>query len=169
MTRRIGRIAAFAMLLSQVLAAQPSYEAVSESISKTWELAADDRELYTNRIPALARFSHLEGDTPLPASFAAGFSDYSVLQRETAAAIYGMPGSPFTLPATVQVNITSTSDGYAKSYEAKVTKASDHGEWKVVLESKPAGGDYTITAACTSGCSNSSSTSIQHVTFGDLW
>ena len=43
--------------------------------------------------------------------------------------------------------------------------------WKVLLHPTAAGGDYTITAACT-GCSAEdtiTSASIKHVTFGDMW
>ena len=168
-------ILVLASLVSRGLAAQQhfAHRAVAESIRTTLGLVHQQGVgIATNRIPALADFSNLlAGPTnPTPASFAAGFSSFAVLQREPAtAAVYGMPGSPFTLPATVQVNVTSTRGDYTRSYEAEVTKTTTHGEWKVVLDSKPAGGDYTITAACTSGCANSSSTVIEHVTFGDLW
>ena len=108
-------------------ASHASHQAVSDSIRKTWDLATDEHggKLHTNRIPALADFSNLEGADALPATFAAGFSDYSVLQRAPAtASIYGLPGSPFTLPATAvaitifKADVVTTAAAVAASSRA---------------------------------------------------
>jgi sialate O-acetylesterase len=40
--------------------------------------------------------------------------------------------------------------------------------WKAVLHPTAAGGDYTITAKCT-GCTNVTTATLSHVTFGDMW
>lgn len=43
------------------------------------------------------------------------------------------------------------------------------GHWKVLLPATQAGGDYTATASCTSGCTNSTPVGLKHLTFGDVW
>eukprot|EP00039_Didymoeca_costata_P015348 m.259407 g.259407 ORF g.259407 m.259407 type:complete len:703 (+) comp16203_c0_seq5:53-2161(+) len=104
---------------------------------------------------------------PTAALFSAGFSDNAVLQRNAKAAVYGIPGQPFSLPASVTVTVTETGNPTPQTLTASVTNESGIGEWKVYLDPHVAGGDYSISVQCTKGCVNSSSTSIKNITFGD--
>ena len=99
------------------------------------------------------------------------FSDSAVLQRAPAkAAIFGAAGTIFgngTIApdsgATVTVSIKEGGGG--SSYTVTATAATDGG-WKVLLKPAQAGGDYTISAACTSGCAGKQPHAIVNVTFG---
>lgn len=121
---------------------------------------------------------------PPPPSF--GFSpvlgDWMVLQQSpAAAAVYGVA------PESATGVMVTVSDGKS-SYDvvAKVGKDATHQPygyvdtktganlpvqnftWKALLHPTAAGGDYTITAKCT-GCTNTSTATLAHVTFGDMW
>ena len=98
-----------------------------------------------------------------------------MLQRQPAkAAVYGVAGLLFPNNtvggadgATVTVDVKE-STGLA-SYSVTATAAAD-GSWKAMLHASPAGGDYTLTATCTSGCTgNLTAHTIRNVTFGDVW
>lgn len=116
--------------------------------------------------------------TPPPPSgafFSGVFSDSAVLQRQPAqAAVYGVAGVLFPNQtvggadgATVTVDVKE-STGLA-SYSVTATVAAD-GSWKAMLHASPAGGDYTLTATCSSGCTgNLTAHTIRNVTFGDVW
>ena len=110
------------------------------------------------------------GKPPPPPSpglhFSSVFSDDAVLQRAPAqAALYGlvMPAPP----AGASVTVTVTPPLGGKSRFA-ATMAGGQGTWKVLLPPTEAGGDYSASAAC-SGCTNTSSVELHHLTFGDLW
>ena len=40
---------------------------------------------------------------------------------------------------------------------------------KVTLPKQPAGGSYNLSVSCTSGCTHQGATSIEEVTFGDVF
>lgn len=115
-----------------------------------------------------------------------GFSpvlgDWMVLQQAPgAAAVYG-PASTGASKVTVTVMSGSTSYDVV----ATVGKHATHQPygyvdpksgaqlpvvpltWKALLRPTAAGGDYTITAICE-GCTNTTSATLEHVTFGDMW
>jgi hypothetical protein len=122
---------------------------------------------------------HQKGVPPTPppsgAFFSGVFSNSAVLQRAPAkAAVYGVAGLIFPNKtvsgagdATVTVDVKE-STGLA-SYSVTATTAAD-GSWKAMLHPSPAGGDYTLTATCTSGCNgNITAHTIVNVTYGDVW
>jgi len=43
------------------------------------------------------------------------------------------------------------------------------GSWKAMLPAQPAGGTFSLSAACTTGCASSSATTLQNLTFGDVY
>ena len=97
---------------------------------------------------------------PTGATFNLTFSDFAVLQREPSrAAVYGTVPSPSGSNPRVDVTFNSI----------KISADISDNNWIAYLPPTPAGGDYTITATCTSGCVNSSTASINHVTFGDVF
>ena len=112
---------------------------------------------------------------PQPAMFSGVFDDNMVLQRAPSrAAVFGTTSNFTSQPtaAVVTVEVT-TADEFtgkvltSKSYTANVT---EDGSWKVLLEAAEAGGDVSITCACTTGCVNSSvGGHIQNATFGDVY
>jgi hypothetical protein len=128
----------------------------------------------------------VSGTAAAPGSNAFGFSsvmgDWMVLQQApAAAAVYG----PVSAGGTgVTVTVSDGTSSY--TVEAKVGKDATHQPygyvdpktgaqlpvisetWKAVLHPTAAGGDYTITAKCT-GCSNGTTATLSHVTFGDMF
>jgi len=152
-------------VLMSIALASPQMRAIERLLTDTQHLLDIDDSLSSTRVPTRDHFPDL-GSSPV--SFSSGFSDFAVLQREPhSAAVYGMPGEPFKLPAVVTVTVSNSSG--TKKYTAHVTNMTGLGEWKVILDPQPAGGDYSISAACTQGCDDSSSVTIQHVTYGDIW
>eukprot|EP00117_Sycon_ciliatum_P047952 scpid52642/ scgid34202/ Sialate O-acetylesterase; Sialic acid-specific 9-O-acetylesterase; Yolk sac protein 2; Sialate O-acetylesterase small subunit; Sialate O-acetylesterase large subunit len=105
---------------------------------------------------------------PQPAMFSGVFDDNMVLQRAPAkAAVFGSAMNLSSSTATVTVTVSS-AEGSSKTYAAQVSE--NNMNWKVLLDPAEAGGDYTITCACTQGCVNSSvGGTIQNVTFGDVY
>lgn len=72
-----------------------------------------------------------------------------------------------TAPAeATAVKITVSGGASGSAYSSMATLAD--GLWKALLKPEPAGGDYTITASCT-GCVNTTTAVLEHVTFGDVW
>ena len=131
---------------------------------------------------AAARGAPPPAPAPPVFGFSPVFGDWMVLQQApAAAAVYGTATS-----STKSVTVT-VSDGKT-SYDvvAKVGKDATHQPigyvvpgtgaqlpyealtWKAVLHPATAGGDYTITAKCT-GCTNTTTATLQHATFGDMW
>jgi hypothetical protein len=113
---------------------------------------------------------HNTGATP--ASFSLGFTDEMILQRDKPARLYGFAGDPFTLPATVELKVVDESGATATEtvHAAVANETGSGGLWSVDLATaRPAGGNFTVSAACVSGCDNSAPTTISNVTFGDLY
>ena len=127
---------------------------------------------------------------PPPAfGFSPVFGDWMVLQQApAAAAVYG------TAPAgasAVTVTVTDTSSGKSYAVAAKVGADATHQPrgyvdpstgaqlplaqrtWKALLQPAVAGGDYTVAATCSAGCSAANASSntamLAHATFGDMW
>ena len=131
---------------------------------------------------AAARGSPPPAPAPPVFGFSPVFGDWMVLQQApAAAAVYG------TATASTKSVTVTVSDGKT-SYDvvAKVGKDATHQPigyvvpgtgaqlpytaltWKALLHPATAGGDYTITAKCT-GCTNTTTATLQHATFGDMW
>ena len=101
-------------------------------------------------------------------NFSNVFGDHAVLQMAPAkTAVYGYIGTNATADATVAVTVASTAGAEAVSYTVNALINAADGTWKAYLKPGAAGGAYTITAACTHGCTGSAS--IGDVTFGDVW
>ena len=82
-------------------------------------------------------------------------------------AVYGPLGSSASAGAKVSVTVAPASaDTEAESYTVGATVTAD-GQWKAYLKPTAAGGFYTITAKCESGCTGS--IVLSPVTFGDVW
>ena len=96
-------------------------------------------------------------------NFSVVFSDSIVLQQApAAAAVYGNIGSP---SGSIAVTVTPSSGA---PYTVPATAAD--GRWKALLKPTPAtypATTFTITAACTAGCSGSAT--IRDVVFGDVF
>ena len=98
-------------------------------------------------------------------------ADHAVLQRApNRAAVYGsIPASyhPAPIAAVVTLSVRQFDGDGTKNYTATV---SAERTWKVVLDARPAGGNYTLTIQCTAGCTTpagapASATAVD-VTFG---
>ena len=98
-----------------------------------------------------------------------------VLQREkdndgSQAAVYGWTGGGATLhpveAAAPSVKVTVTSAAGA-SYAVAATIDTSTGFWKALLRPAVAGGSYSVTATCTTGCNGT--VTLSSVTFGDVW
>lgn len=90
---------------------------------------------------------------------------HMVLQQAPAkSAVYGTVVGPST--AKISVTVTPAGvDAVAYTTPATVTvTAGGNSTWKAFLKPTPAGGNYTINAKCTSGCSGEAQ--IADVTFG---
>jgi hypothetical protein len=106
-------------------------------------------------------------ESTVGANFSAVFGDGVVLQRAPSKAqVFGFAGNTWSFPATVTVNVTianANEDLVSKAYSAPVRT---DGTWKVVLDAQPAGGDVTLSVACTKGCTNTESATIKDATYG---
>ena len=105
---------------------------------------------------------------PAPASFSGVFDHNMVLQRAPSmAALYGSAGNVTgSSPAQVTVHVSSSDRDVSKTYTSPV---DDEGNWKVLLDPAEAGGDYTMSVACTRGCMNTSEMTLVNVTYGDVY
>ena len=101
-------------------------------------------------------------------NFSNVFGPNMVLQMAPAkTAVYGPLGSGSSAGAKVSVTVAPASaDTVADSYTVSGTVTAD-GQWKAYLKPTAAGGSYTITAKCDSGCTGS--VTLSDVTFGDVW
>ena len=91
-----------------------------------------------------------------------------VLQQQPAkACVYGtIDGSA----ATVKIS-SAGGDAAFEAYEVAAEITAGSGAFKLFkgcLAPHPAGGDFTVTATCT-GCTNTTTATLEHVTFGDVW
>jgi sialate O-acetylesterase len=122
---------------------------------------------------------------PAPPPPAFGFSpvlgEWMVLQQSpAAAAVYGVaPESATGVTITVSDGKTSydvvakvgrdaTHQPYGYVDPSGANLPVQNNTWKAILHPTAAGGDYTITAKCA-GCTNVSTATLAHVTFGDMW
>jgi hypothetical protein len=106
-----------------------------------------------------------------PANFSANLGSGMVLQRAPAqASVYGFVGdlsdAAVSSASKPLLSLSVTNGGATESYTPSIYA---DGTWKATLSAKPAGGTYTIRVACTSGCANSAATTMNDVTFGDVW
>jgi hypothetical protein len=100
------------------------------------------------------------------ANFSAVFGDGIVLQRgPSKAQLFGFAGNSWSLPATIRVNVTIANADQSSSSAYSAPVRAD-GTWKVVLDAQPSGGDVTLSVACTKGCTNTTSDTINGATFG---
>jgi hypothetical protein len=101
-------------------------------------------------------------------AFSNTFGANMVLQMAPAkTAVYGPLGIGASAGAKVTVTVApSSADTDAESYTVGATVTVD-GQWKAYLKPTAAGGSYTITAKCESGCTGS--VALTPVTFGDVW
>ena len=112
---------------------------------------------------------------PQPAMFSGVFDDNMVLQRAPSrAAVFGTASNftsqPTAAIVTVEVTIADEFTGELLASKAYNAAVAGDGSWKVLLEAAEAGGDVSITCACTTGCVNSSvGGHIQNATFGDVY
>jgi sialate O-acetylesterase len=100
------------------------------------------------------------------------FSSSMVLQRAPSkSAVYGHLGAPSVTKAaaaSIQVTVDGVSEGGQHAlYTVAAEINADARTWKAFLKPSEQGGNYTIKAACTSGCTGSAS--INDTTFGDVW
>jgi hypothetical protein len=108
--------------------------------------------------------------------FSGAFTNHTVLQRGTEAAVYGVVVGA-TASSTVSVAISGKAeDGTAESLSG-VTATIDsstvpkfgYSRWKAVLPSHQAGGNFSVSATCT-GCSGGQTVAtISGLTYGDVW
>eukprot|EP00729_Bicosta_minor_P010417 gene10417-25194_t len=122
----------------------------------------------------------LAGGPPKPPTpgiaFNFSFGDTMVLQQSPQkACVYGTIADAGATGATVKITSSADAAFEAYSYELDATvtsRAPDASLWKACLQPQATGGDFSITATCT-GCSNGNTStyvsSIEHVTFGDVW
>ena len=96
---------------------------------------------------------------PITFGFSAGITSDMVLQRAPAkAAVYGIA------PQGAEVSIAVAGDD---SYTVQAETLN--GAFKAFLHPAKAGGVYTITATCTSGCTDEHPQTLERVTFGDVF
>ena len=122
---------------------------------------------------------------PLPSfGFSVVLGDWMVLQQSpAAAAVYGYAPvgatsvtvtisdgkSSYDVVATVGKDATHQPNGYVDPGTGLNLNITNN-TWKALLHPTAAGGDYSITAKCGSGCSTgATSATLAHATFGDMW
>ena len=113
-----------------------------------------------------------------------------VLQRDATTAVYGQMigdgagaaievtvteagGGSYTVPAVVLADQSPTFSikCWAPKNAAPCVVVNYTASWKAFLKPAAAGGDYTISAKCTAGCTGDSArdvSSIERVTMGDV-
>ena len=85
-----------------------------------------------------------------------------VLQQKTSAAIFG------TADAGATVTLTLSGDATESKTSQVGALGGDDNVWRVDLSPRQAGGNYTLTLSCD-GCANSTTTTLEDVTFGDVY
>lgn len=107
---------------------------------------------------------------PEPTRFNATFSDYAVLQAAPSkAAVYGVAGEPIGANGTQKISVMLSSALMDVPDIVGTTTVSASGEWISYFPPQAPGGDWTVTARCTSGCKNTTVATLEHVVFGDVW
>eukprot|EP00040_Diaphanoeca_grandis_P030561 m.180807 g.180807 ORF g.180807 m.180807 type:complete len:694 (-) comp32036_c8_seq1:248-2329(-) len=127
---------------------------------------------------------------PKSVAFSVGFDSDMVLQRAPqSSSVYGQllgdgvgssvevtvtdtkSGSKYTVLAVVAPAPTYCVENYPKMQGVCVANYS--ASWKAVLKPAPAGGDFTITATCTTGCHTDGGerdmATLKRVTMGDVY
>ena len=120
--------------------------------------------------PACGVFPSLSGKSTCTVgqvlNFSNVFGDSMVLQMLPArTAVYGYVGTSASKSATVVVTVASKLN--PTSYTVPAVVDATTGTWKAFLKPTAAGGSYTITATCKTGCTGT--IAIKDVTFGDVW
>jgi hypothetical protein len=106
---------------------------------------------------------------------AAPFSDNAVLQREPAmAAITGSVPDGYGDGGHMAVTVTLTDESEEDQGRGAAVSAVVRADrtWKALLPPRPAFGNYSITAQCTSGCSGANASyvaALLNLTFGDVY
>jgi hypothetical protein len=102
----------------------------------------------------------------------APISSNAVLQREPAKAAITGSVPPGWGAARMTVTVTLVDeDGGAKGASVAADVRPDN-TWKVLLPPRPAFGNYSLTATCTTGCSGPNATAskaLVNLTFGDVY
>jgi hypothetical protein len=129
-------------------------------------------------------------ECPKSLLFSIGFDSNMVLQRDATTAVYGQMigtgagvkievtvseagGRGYTVPAMIlgQESPTHSVKCWAPD-KAPCFVANYSASWKAFLKPAAAGGDYTISAKCTAGCTGDSTrdvSTIERVTMGDVY
>ena len=102
-------------------------------------------------------------------NFSNAFGDNMVLQMAPQrAAVHGYTGQGAAAAGATgdapRVRVTIDGD---QSYSVDAVVDARRGTWKALLRPVPAGGTYTVKAACTAGCNGVAQ--LKGVTFGDVW
>ena len=99
--------------------------------------------------------------------------DHAILQRapNRAAVTGSLPASYQPAPTAVVTLTVQQFDGDgSKNYSATVNADRT---FKLLLEQRPAGGNYTMTIQCTAGCTTPTaapaSATVVDITFGDVY
>lgn len=105
--------------------------------------------------------------------FSTTHSDNMVLQQSPAmAAVYGSTGLQ-SLRWNIQPVVKVTVSTDTEKYTTQANISTDGKKWKALLRPTKAGGDFTITATCSSGCNTTAhglpTITLKSVTFGDVW
>ena len=111
--------------------------------------------------------------------FSGVFSDHVVLQRgPSKAAVFGVVfGAETATEVDVTVASVSGSGDVTDSYSVKAAvmltgktyPGGRYAQWKAFLKPAPAGGNFTITAGCSSCKNTTAKARLADVTFGDVW
>jgi hypothetical protein len=134
-------------------------------------------------------------ECPKALLYSAGFDTNMVLQRGASTAVYGQmigdgagatvevtvhdtggSGGSYTVPAVVIPPGEDTPTHSVTCWSAKGKPpcwiANYTATWKAILKPTLAGGEFTVTATCTAGCTGDrrrDSTAIERVTMGDVY
>lgn len=111
-------------------------------------------------------------------AFSGAFTDYAVLQRATETtslvAVYGFCGAVGNqLSSNLVTGVCTYKAGASvevtlEGFPPVTSPIGADGSWKAMLPAQPAGGTFSLSAACTTGCASSSATTLQNLTFGDV-
>ena len=140
---------------------------------KPWRI-----HLYSLSLSHTHLHSHLytdaEATTPDGVSFSGIISDGAVLQRgvDTAAVVYGSVQGGVHAPASVSVTVAEEG---ATTYTvaASIVQMNATGgtlTWRAQLKPHAHyGGNLTLAAVCKTGCTDTNTTIVTDLTYGDVW
>jgi sialate O-acetylesterase len=111
-----------------------------------------------------------------------GFMDYNASMAGAEVLVTLTPAPGGGAPITVRAALNATYQTFGPGWGVRPCASCPDinppfnpfnqplASWKALLPPQPAGGNYTVTAACT-GCSSSapSSATIGNIAFGDMW